>query len=209
MLEDDVTTRTLTLSDADTPVDQLVLDGSEPTALFPNIDEGLNPGGTNRTLTLRPKADQFGTAQITLDVTDGLAVGSAAFQIEVLPVNDKPSVALQSSQLTHAEASSKAVSLSGFATFSAGPANETSQVVDRYELLLLDPNGVLQAPPVITRSGTFNYILSGQTGRATVGISVRDSGGTADGGDDLSDEAVVVIDNAAAGDPLFANGFEG
>jgi hypothetical protein len=203
MLEDSVQVRSITLSDGDTAADQLFVNASTPSALFVDLNAGLNPGGATRILTLRPKPDQFGAdAQITLDATDGLAVGSGSFEINVLPVNDRPSVTLLTSQLNHAESSSKAVSLSGFATFSAGPANEGSQVADRYELRVSDPNGVFQSTPVVALSGTFNYILSGKPGRATVGVRVRDSGGTANGGVDLSDEAVVVIDNATTSDPL-------
>lgn len=209
MLEDSIQTRAVTLTDEDTPAESLLLDANASPSLFANIAGGLNPGGANRTLTLQPKSNEFGSgADITLEVTDGLAVGSRTFEIDVVPVNDKPSVTLGALRIEHEVAGSTPISKPGFATFSAGPANEASQSVDRYELRVVDPSGVLSAEVRLLRDGLLNYVLSGAPGQATVGVKVRDTGGTTDGGVNLSDEVQFVIENGTARDELFRSGFE-
>jgi RHS repeat-associated protein len=83
----------ITVGDPDTPVANLVLSGqsSDPTLIDPS---GMTFGGTtaSRTLVLRPKANRFGVATITVTVSDGVATASTSFTLTVTSANDLPVV---------------------------------------------------------------------------------------------------------------------
>src|SRR5205823_5334092 len=53
----------------------------------------LGGGGNNRTVTLIPAADQFGTTMIRIAVSDGMASSSSSFLLTVHSVNDRPVLA--------------------------------------------------------------------------------------------------------------------
>src|SRR5258705_9118377 len=58
--------------------------------------------GANRTVTLTPAANQFGTATITLTVSDGQLSTSTSFQLTVNSVNDAPTITGIGNQTTTA-----------------------------------------------------------------------------------------------------------
>ncbi|MBF0439762.1 MAG: tandem-95 repeat protein, partial [Magnetococcales bacterium] len=85
-----------TIGDLDTPADQLIVTASSANAiLIPTDNSHLVLGGTgaNRTLTIKPGANQNGSTQITVTVSDdnGLAVNST-FKVNVAAVNDLPTI---------------------------------------------------------------------------------------------------------------------
>jgi hypothetical protein len=85
----------ITLGDLETPVGSLTLSGSasNPT-LVPTANIVFGGSGANRTVTVTPAANQFGTATVTVSVTDGnLGSASTAFVLTVLSVNDPPTLA--------------------------------------------------------------------------------------------------------------------
>ncbi len=63
---------------------------SSNTALVPLTGVLLGGSGANRTVTVIPAANQFGTSTITLSVSDGTATVSDSFVLTVNPVNDLP-----------------------------------------------------------------------------------------------------------------------
>lgn len=80
-----------TVSDSDTPLANLVLTSSSSnTALIDGAGIVFAGSGSARTLTLTPKLDQFGSAFITINVTDGDEVISQTFLYTVSSVNDAP-----------------------------------------------------------------------------------------------------------------------
>ena len=69
-----------------TPLDRLVISGE----------------GTNRTLTITPATNQFGTSLITVRVTDAADhSASATFLLTVNPVNDPPTLDPIPNQITY------------------------------------------------------------------------------------------------------------
>jgi len=93
--EDTAIDLAFTVSDVETPAQNLMLRmfSSNP-ALVSETDAAFSGTGTIRALHLLPAADQFGTAAITLRVTDdeGLSADSS-FLLAVNPVNDPPTLA--------------------------------------------------------------------------------------------------------------------
>ena len=80
-----------TLNDTDTPVANLTLSSSSSnSALIDNVGITFGGSGTNRTLVLTPKLDRFGSATITVNLTDGDEVVSQSFVYTVTSVNDAP-----------------------------------------------------------------------------------------------------------------------
>jgi hypothetical protein len=77
-------TFTITIGDAQTPVDSLVLSGtSNNTTLIPNVNITFSGTGTTRTVTLTPAQNQIGTTNLTINVSDGYATTSRTFAFTV------------------------------------------------------------------------------------------------------------------------------
>jgi len=73
-----------TISDAETAANSLVLSASSDNqALVRNTDLVFGGTGGNRTVTLSPLANQTGTAEITITVSDGQGSAFQAFQFTV------------------------------------------------------------------------------------------------------------------------------
>jgi len=80
-----------TIGDVETSTSSLtVTRASSNTALVPLTGVVLGGSGANRTVTITPAANQFGTTTITLSVSDGTAMVSDTFVLTVNPVNDLP-----------------------------------------------------------------------------------------------------------------------
>jgi hypothetical protein len=80
-----------TVGDAETSAAGLVVSASSSnTTLVPNANLVLGGSGANRTLTATPAANQFGSATITVTVSDGTLSSSDTFVLTVSAVNDAP-----------------------------------------------------------------------------------------------------------------------
>src|SRR5439155_5266991 len=82
------------IGDVETLPDNLMVSGrSSNPDLVPDANILFGGSGSNRTVTLRPATNQFGTTTITLTVTDGDgAAASASFLLTVNAVNDLPTI---------------------------------------------------------------------------------------------------------------------
>ena len=82
-----------TIDDEETSPTQLVVTASSDNqTLVPDANIALEAGGPNRSLTIMPALDQYGTATITVTVSDGEDDASTSFLLTVHPVNDPPVV---------------------------------------------------------------------------------------------------------------------
>ncbi len=80
-----------TVNDSDTPLANLVLSStSSNTALIDTSGIVFGGSGSNRTVSLTPKLDQFGTSTIMVNLTDGDGTTSQTFLYTVTSVNDAP-----------------------------------------------------------------------------------------------------------------------
>jgi len=160
----------------------------DPPALFV-VPPAIDATGT---LTFTPSAVASGTATVSVRAHDsggaengGVDVGEVVrFKITTSPVNDAPSFVAGSSLSVAQDAGPQTVP--GWATqIVAGPDDEQTQTVDF--VVSVDAPGLFQTQPAISPDGTLSFTpLPAASGTATVTVQLHDSGGTGDGGADLS-----------------------
>ncbi len=185
-LEDTALSITLTATDAD---------GDTLTYAVQDAPTHGSLSGTGATLSYTPNADYNGADSFTFVANDGTVNSApATISLTVLAVNDRPSFTAASTQSWPA-GSSGARSTSNWAQqIVFGPADEAGQAISAYVVLpVSDPTGVLSSPVTVSNDGTLSYVLSGASGVASVDVYLRDNGGTANGGIDLSQPLRLVI----------------
>ena len=92
-------TLSVVVSDVDTPVANLTLSGSaDNTTLVPSTAFAFGGSDANRTVTVTPAANQFGTATVTITVSDGERTGTSSFTLTVTPVNTAPTIGVITNQ---------------------------------------------------------------------------------------------------------------
>ncbi len=81
------------VSDVETPAANLIVtaSSSNPT-LVPNANILLGGYGSNRAVRILPATNQAGSANITLNVSDGAANASTSFTVTWNPANDAPTI---------------------------------------------------------------------------------------------------------------------
>ncbi len=168
----------------------------------------------NGTLTYTPAADANGTATITLVAQDdgGTANGgvdtSAAqtFTITVTAVNDRPTLTAANPPAVNEDAGVQ--TLAAWATFVAGPANESAQAVVGYTVSNVSNAALFATPPAVANNGTLTYTpAANANGTSTFQVVVQDNGGTANGGLDTSlAQTFTITVNAVNDAPSFTAG---
>ena len=141
------------------------------------------------TLLLAANPNQFGVATVTVTVRDdgGTAFGSVdfttrTFTVTVTPVNDRPTLSAISDVTITENSPAQLVALAGI---TVGPANEVGQVLT--VTAISSRPDIVPNPTVIYTSAQSTGVLSftpvtTMSGTATILVSVRDDGGTANGG---------------------------
>ncbi|WP_169577901.1 Ig-like domain-containing protein [Salisaeta longa] len=82
-----------TIGDAETPAGDLTVTAtSEDTNLAPPSSITFGGSGTDRTITVTPAPDEFGSTQITVEVSDGSKTASSTMQLEVTSVPDAATI---------------------------------------------------------------------------------------------------------------------
>jgi|GEM_PF-5334543 len=81
----------LTIADSDTLISELTITAfSDNPSLISDSGIVLSGTGSTRRLSLTPIANQHGTAEITLAVSDGTSTTTTSFQLTVTAVDDRP-----------------------------------------------------------------------------------------------------------------------
>src|SRR5437773_2335928 len=98
------------IGDVETPVDSLMVSVcSANPGLVPDANILFGGSGSDRTVTLRPATNQFGTTTITLTVRDGDGgAASASFLLSVNSVNDPPIISSVPDQIGRASCRARA-----------------------------------------------------------------------------------------------------
>jgi hypothetical protein len=157
--------------------------------------------GTDGMLTFTPAQNANGTALVTFTVTDdgGTANGGvntsagAAFLIAVTGVNDAPTVTLLTNNVLVLE-DNGANTVSNFAAYATGPANESGQTVTNVTIVSVTNSALFSAGPVIGTDGTLAFTPAlNANGTALVTFTVTDDGGTANGGANTSANVAFLI----------------
>ena len=165
---------------------------SNNTSLIPNPTVTYTTPNATGSLAYAPVGNAFGTAVVTVTVTDGGVDGNLAtagdngifmrtFTVTVNPVNDAPSF-VSGGNVTVLE-DAGAQSLAWATGISAGPANESGQTVSF--LASNNNNALFSTQPAVSASGTLSFTPApNANGSATVMVTLQDSGGTLNGGVD-------------------------
>ena len=169
--------------------------GNTNAALFSAGPAISSTGG----LTYTPAGDANGSATLTINLKDGGGTtnggvdtsASQTFTITVNSVNDVPSFTKGADQTVNNNAGAQSVP--NWATnISRGPANESGQTLT----FQVTSNNTLpfSSGPAISSNGTLTYTPAPDGGgTATITVSLRDSGGTANGGVDTSPSQTFTI----------------
>jgi len=169
---------------------------------------------SNGTLTYTPAANAFGSATVTVTLSDdgGTANGGTptstaqTFTIAVSAVNDAPSFTKGPDQSVNEDVGAR--SIAGWATgLSAGPANEAAQLLT-FQVTANSNGALFSVQPSVASNGTLTYTpAANANGSATVTLRIFDNGLTANGGVDASATQTFTIAVAAVNDaPAFTRG---
>jgi large repetitive protein len=179
-------------------------------ALF-SAGPAVSPTGV---LTYTPAANANGVATITLRLRDdgGTANGgidvspTQTFTITVTAVNDAPSFTASNPPAVFED--SGVASVPNWATFNPGPADESGQTVLGYQVSAISNAALFTTPPAVANNGTLSYTAApNAAGTSTFTVRVQDSGGTANGGVDLSPPQTFTITVTGVNDaPSFTAG---
>ena len=165
------------------------IEGNSNPGLFSN----LSIDGANGTFNLRYEPNAHGSAEIKVRAMDiGLLFAEAVFTVTVNPVNDPPSFVTGPDQIVDADGGIQTVP--GWATnSSAGPGNESGQTLNF--IVSNDNSGLfLVQPAVDATTGDLTFTPAADAeGFATVSVTLKDDGGTENGGVDTSSTETFTI----------------
>ena len=154
-------------------------------------------GGSNAVLSLPvPALHSNTTVPVTVRLRDtggtangGVDVFERTFNVQVVAINDRPTIGAIANRNLEDIAGEQTVTLSGLSDGDAG--NQTLTITASSSNL-----SIVSAPTVNYVGGTNATLrfspVPGSAGNATVTVTVRDSGGTANGGIDTTNRSFVV-----------------
>ncbi|MCB1561901.1 MAG: cadherin-like domain-containing protein, partial [Xanthomonadales bacterium] len=188
----------LLVNDVDAESDPLLISDATGTT-----GQGAHYACDDSSCSYNPPDDFFGSDSFDYEICDDgtpALCDTATVSVTVNPVNDAPSFLPGPAQV-FAGGSSGAQSSNGWASsIELGP-NESGQSVQAFELALqADPDGVVAGLPSIDAAGDLAFTLSGASGEASFEVLLRDDGGTANGGIDLSAAALLSVAVGTAAD---------
>lgn len=157
---------------------------SSNQTLVPNAAIFSTMGNSLSAYTVSPARDLSGTATLTVHAqVDGMPLTSTR-TLTVRPVNDAP--VFTGTSVTALSSMTGPHTRTGWAkNISPGPADETGQTLE-FTVAAGTPDLFL-VPPSLSPDGTLTFTpVPGITGGSTLSVTLRDNGGTANGGQDIS-----------------------
>ncbi|PYR88035.1 MAG: hypothetical protein DMF84_29670 [Acidobacteria bacterium] len=162
--------------------------------------------GGGMAVNYAPASNYYGTDSFTYTISDGRGgMATATVAITIVEVNDVPSFTKGANQTVNEDAGVQTVARWA-ANLSAGPTNESAQLLDF--IVSNDSNALFIVQPSIASDGTLTYTPAADAnGAATVSVSIHDNGGVANAGADMSAAQLFTITVNAVNDaPSFARG---
>jgi len=155
----------------------------------PHGSAGFTVGG----VTYTPDPNYFGPDSFTYTISDGFGgTDTAAVAITVESVNDAPSFTKGTDPVVNEDAGPQTVA--GWATgINAGADNESGQVLT-FEITGNDNPGLFGVSPAVASDGTLTYTPADDAnGVAHITLVLKDDGGVANGGADMSESQSFTI----------------
>ena len=174
-----------TVADVETPAASLTVTGtSSNPALIPNTGIVIGGSGSGRTVTITPTPTRFGTATITLRVTDAGGLNATdTFTLTVNPVNQAPTLTALGNLTIAEDSAAQTVNLSGIGT---GATNENDTLVvtatssnpslipnPTVTYTSPNPTGSIRFTPVANASGSATITVTVNDGQAQNGTATR------------------------------------
>jgi hypothetical protein len=186
-----------TVSDAETAASALTMTAmSSDTSIVPISGIQFGGSGGSRTVQITPASNQntstAGAVTITLIVDDGSDTSQSTFDLTINPVNDAPTFSLGANITNVVADAGTLIEVLNYATaLSMGPTGDEdlNQSILNYNIQVTDSSNIFDQTLVnvdINNNGTLKYVLTGNTGTATIQVSLQDNGGIANGGVDTS-----------------------
>lgn len=153
---------------------------------------------TDGSLRYVPQADYVGTDSFALRLCDRgtpaatPACVDATVDLTVGPVNDAPT--FTATDPPASQVGDGARTVNAWAAFApGGGADEATQTAVAYTVSAVGNPALFSAAPSVAPNGTLSYTPNGIAGTSSFTVTVRDSGGTANGGVDTSAPRVFTI----------------
>ncbi|WP_254512328.1 beta strand repeat-containing protein [Anatilimnocola floriformis] len=144
----------ITVNDAETAGSALDVSAtSSNTALIPNSGISISTTGNDRTVSITPTPDAFGTAIITIEVDDGNGgITSRSFTVNIASVNDAPVAG--STTVTVLEGSTTVIDLGALSSDVDSALNTASGIV-------VTPSATSHGTLNLNGDGTVTYVHDG------------------------------------------------
>ncbi|ELR70224.1 RTX toxin [Fulvivirga imtechensis AK7] len=175
---------------------------SDNVALIPDPTVNYTSPGNTGSLTINPVASEFGTAIITVTVTDdgattfgGINEYTTTFAIDVSGGNLAPTLDAVSSIVINENSGEQTINLSAITDNNGGTQTISIAATSDNSGLITDPVVTYSSPEAI---GTISFTpIADQFGTATITIEVSDDGGVQDNGFDTNFHQIeVTVRNA-------------
>lgn len=142
-------------------------------------------GASPSVLSYAPDANYAGPDSFIAQVSDGSSADTITVNVTIAAVNDAPAFTKGADQAVNEDAGAQTVSNWATAMSPGGGADEAGQSLT---FTLTNTNTTLFATqPALSSAGTLTYTPAvNQHGSATVTVTLKDNGGTANGGEETS-----------------------
>lgn len=198
------------------PAQQLTVTAtSDNTVLLPHPSVNYSSPGSLGSITYSPNGNQSGLATVTVTVTDnggtangGVSSSSRQFTVNVLPVNDAPTLnVIPTPAIIPIGSGAQIIALAGISQGSGDPAQVLTVTASSNNPTLIPNPVVTYISPGAT--GSISYTpVAGQQGSATLSVTVTDNGGTGNGGVNSITRSFSQTVAGGGEVPIFADGFE-
>ncbi|MGI9474763.1 MAG: GEVED domain-containing protein [Rubripirellula sp.] len=161
---------------------------------LPSIDNDGN-------LTFSPAPDRFGTATFEVTAQDNGGTTNGGIDtstprigtITINPVNDAPSFVASNPPSVLENAGEQTI-VDFASDFDPGSFYESDQTLLGYSVTNIEAPSLFAVPPAVAADGTLTYTPAADVfGTSTFQLTAQDSGGTDDGGEDLSETKTLLI----------------
>ena len=175
MTEDTNATTNFVVSDVDNdPLDLKVSASSSNPSLVPVANILFGGNAANRTVTIVPALNQYGTTTVTVTVSDGSLTDSTTFVVTVNAVNDAPTITAIADQVTNEDVTATPVAFT---------VNDVESPASNLQITATSSNPALVPLSGIAFSGTGSEHLvtltplPNQNGSTTITLIVTDEEG--------------------------------